>query len=327
MPEHYRGFGDVVRTGPEPDVAPLVLPEGAEFEAGVEALVRSLPDTHIHNRAQTFFATAVYKVLVPLMKALGPDPLERADPWSRMILDTFRFLLARRHAGRYVNYFSRAQFRGREVPHPLMAMSQGVPRCMHWRCVPLFKTVYEAALYPMLLQDLRPRTIFETGTANGGSALWLGDLLQISQIDCHIYTMDLVRPDCAHDRVTFLQGDCHRIDEVFTAAMLRDAPHPWLFLEDAHANVEGVLEHMHQFAMKGDYFVIEDTGQRGTLVRHTGPDGDWFTLGNKPRDDKLKGIDAFARQHRDTYQVDTYYTDFFGYNATCCVDTFWVRVC
>jgi cephalosporin hydroxylase len=322
MASEYRGFGDVVSLEPEGGGTSLSLPEGAEFEAAVELLVRSLPGTHIHNRVPTYFANAVYKVLLPLMKELGPGQLERCDPWSRMVLDTFRFLLARRQKGRYVDYFSRRAFQGREVPQPLMAMSQGVPHCLHWRGVPLFKTVFDAALYPMLLQELRPQTIFETGTANGGSALWLGDLMQTFQIDGHIYTIDLRRPDCTHDRVTFLEGDCGRIAEVLPPALLETAPHPWLFIEDAHAHVEVVLEHMHRFAMKGDYFVIEDTDLGRTLVRHTSSMGDRFTFEN----DKLKGVEGFARRHRDEYQVDTHYTDFFGYNATCSVDTFWVRV-
>ncbi len=304
MSSSHLGFGEITKKAIGDERKGLSLPDDEDLKAEIAKLALSLEGTHIHNGVYTYFATAVEKVIVPIVNKVRPGRFEDCDPWTRMVIETARFLIARRQAGRYVDFFSRREYAGREIPGPTIAMSEGVPACMHWRGTPLFKTVFDFALYSMLLWELKPKTIFETGTAKGGSALWLGDLLETFGLDGHLYTVDLHKPDLRHNRVTFLEGDCFRIEHTLTAELLGQAPHPWLFLEDTHVNVAGVLEHMHRFTRPGDYFVIEDTESPGNLDE----------------------IDAFARRHHSEYRVDTRYTDFFGYNATCSMDTFWVRV-
>jgi hypothetical protein len=59
-----------------------------------------------------------------------------------------------------------------------LSASQGIGRCFEWRGLPLFKSVYDFALFPMLLWNVKPGTIFEFGSGAGGSALWLADTLR-----------------------------------------------------------------------------------------------------------------------------------------------------
>jgi len=49
------------------------------------------------------------------------------------------------------------------------------------------------------------------------------------------------------------------IEKTFPESFVKDLPHPWLVIEDAHENIDGVLEHLLQYMQTGDYFIVEDT--------------------------------------------------------------------
>jgi cephalosporin hydroxylase len=180
-------------------------------------------------------------------------------------------------------------------------MSQGMIDCLHWKGMPLLKTVYDFSLYPMMLWQLKPRTIFELGSGSGASAVWLSDLCKLHDLETPIYSVDLKRPDIEYDNITFLAGDSRDLGSVFTPEML-GAPHPWLVLDDAHADVAGVLKFFHNHLKAGDYVLIEDSP---TLLGEVG---------------------RFIEQHPQNYKVDTFYTDFFGRNATSANDSILVRL-
>jgi cephalosporin hydroxylase len=60
-------------------------------------------------------------------------------------------------------------------------------------------------------------------------------------------------------------------------------------------NVKAVLMHLNRSMRSGDYLVVEDTGYiRG----------------------KHETLREFARAHPGQFQVDTRFTDLFGYNGT-----------
>ena len=77
-------------------------------------------------------------------------------------------------------------------------------------------------------------------------------------------------------------------------ADLKQLPHPWLVIEDAHQNVYEVLRHFDSLLEPGDYLVVED-------------------LLSLP---KYAQTSRFLSEARGRYVVDTHYTDMFGYNAT-----------
>ncbi len=83
--------------------------------------------------------------------------------------------------------------------------------------------------------------------------------------------------------------------------MLREEPHPWLIVEDAHHNVGAVLEHVSAYIQPGDYLVVEDS------------------------DVKRETLREFVGRHPGEYLVDTRFTDYFGRNATCAADSIFVR--
>jgi cephalosporin hydroxylase len=204
---------------------------------------------------------------------------------------------ARRAEGRYVDYASRNESRVPDAPPQLLIDSQGAFDCLAWNGLPLFKTAWDFALYPMLLSELRPRTIIELGSGTGASAVWLADVSAMLDVPCEIYSVDLEPPSVTRNGVHFIAGDCGAITAALPDEQLRRWPHPWLVLEDAHENVVGVLKHLHPHLAPGDYVIVEDS--RG----------------------KTQELHRFLTRTPDCYLVDTRYTDFFGRNVTSAADS------
>ena len=215
------------------------------------------------------------------------------DRWQRGRFASF----AERDAAR-ANYDARF---GTEFGADVLLACQGAPHLMRWRGLPLWKTAFDFAIYPQLVQELRPGTIFEIGSGSGASALWLADLAQTFALDAVVHSVDIRPATAEHPGVRFYRGDCHAPATLFPADALAQAPRPWLVIEDAHQNVPDVLAWLHARLLPGDYLVVEDS------------------------DVKRDALAAFDAAHPGQYRVDTRYTDFFGRNATCANDSIFVR--
>jgi cephalosporin hydroxylase len=219
-----------------------------------------------------------------------------------------RLFLDRWEQGRLVEFSRREQSAvhyhprfGTEFGVDVLLTCQGAPSLMRWRGLPLMKNVFDFAMYPMLLAELRPRSVFEVGSGLGASALWFSDSMAACDIPGHVHSVDLVKVEMEHPRVTFHQGDCSDPARLFDPELLRSEPHPWLVVEDAHHNVAAVLHHLHGFLAPGDYLVVEDS------------------------DVKREALRTFLGAHPGDYLVDTKFTDYFGRNATCAADSIFVR--
>jgi cephalosporin hydroxylase len=226
--------------------------------------------------------------------------------WDLMRL---RLFLERWRQGRLVEYSQRersgAHYHprfGTEFGIEVMLTCQGAPSLMRWRGIPLMKNVFDFAMYPMLLAELKPFSIFEVGSGLGASAMWFADNMASLGTKGSVHSVDLIKVQIEHPSVNFYQGDCSNPERLFDADLLLSAPHPWLVIEDAHHNVAAILEHFHKFLLRGDYLVIEDS------------------------DVKREGIREFLGAHPGNYLVDTQFTDNFGRNATCAADSIFVRI-
>lgn len=239
------------------------------------------------------------------------NEIERAPAHAQSLawdLTRLRLFLDRRRQGRLVSRRAREQARvhyatkyGTEFGIDVLLTCQGASVGLQWRGLPLMKTVFDLAIYPQLMAELRPRSIFEIGSGSGASAVWLADQARLVNPDCHIHSVDRAEVALSHPGVTFHRGDCGMPESLFEAAVLDGAPHPWLVIEDAHANVAAVLSHFHAFLRQGDYLYVEDSEIKGDA------------------------IDRFLAGREDEYAVDTKYTDLFGRNATCAFDSILVR--
>jgi cephalosporin hydroxylase len=225
--------------------------------------------------------------------------------WDLLRLRQF---LDRWRQGRFVPFAEREKSQvhyhprfGTEFGADVLLTCQGAPSLIRWRGQPLMKNVFDFAMYPSLIAELKPRTVFEVGSGMGGSAAWFADQMTFSGADGRVHSVDRVKPQMEHPRVSFHQGDCRCPERLFDPALLASEPHPWLVVEDAHENVAGVLERFHAFLAPGDYLVIEDSDIKREVIRQ------------------------FVNAHPGQYLVDTRFTDNFGRNATCAADAIFIR--
>ena len=219
-----------------------------------------------------------------------------------------RLFLDRWRQGRFVAFSQRessgAHYHprfGTEFGVDVLLTCQGAPSLMRWRGMPLMKNVFDFAMYPMLIAELRPRTVFEIGSGSGASAVWFADHMTICGNEGRVHSVDLVKVEKSHPSAHFYRGDCSHPEQLFDMALLDAEPHPWLVVEDAHHNVAGVLAHLHKYLRPGDYLVVEDS------------------------DVKREAIREFLGAHPGQYLVDTRFTDNFGRNATCAADSIFIR--
>jgi cephalosporin hydroxylase len=227
-----------------------------------------------------------------------PDPTPGTDKGNLVfaLRWTMNFITKMNHE-RFQTYAERR----RTIRNPVcevgqfdLLMSQGVVGCMEWRGRPLFKTVYDFSVLPMLLHEVRPRTVLEVGSGTGASALWMADLCRASEIPTQIHSVDIRQVPTPPDSATFHVGDAHRPESLFPPEILHSAPHPWVAIEDAHVNVAGVLRFLAPHLRAGDYLIVEDSRDKQEVL---------------------------AQVIGDRYRVDSRYTDFFGRNATSAEDS------
>ena len=123
--------------------------------------------------------------------------------------------------------------------------------------------------YMSLIETLRPGTIFEIGSHEGGRALWMADQLRAFGIMGRVLSLDLVPPKEIDDPlVEILEGNAQNLGAVLTGARLAGLPRPWLVIEDAAhttATSRAVLDFFDPNLRTGDRIVIED-GNTGSLA-------------------------------------------------------------
>ncbi|BAZ19380.1 cephalosporin hydroxylase (plasmid) [Kalymmatonema gypsitolerans NIES-4073] len=191
-----------------------------------------------------------------------------------------------------------------------------------WKGILFVKGPTEIALYSMLLYELRPKTIIEIGALNGGSAIWLADHLELFSIEGCVYSIDidlslLDEKAKTDSRVHFLEGDCNNMGAIMPPELLSELAHPWLIIEDAHANTVGVVEYFHENGLKsGDYLIVEDTNKfLWELNEELDEDSDYQEETEKGKR-KLAELKSWLMLHENEYLIDTYYQDMHGYNGS-----------
>jgi len=236
--------------------------------------------------------------------------------WFKREVVRLQLVLAARNQGRFVTMDARNTQANADTQHEVyrppygdeisqhdMTMSQGTFECMHWKGMPLFKTVYDFSLMSMMIWDVKPKTIIELGSGTGASAIWMADLGKLFMLNCKVFSMDISKPELEAEGVEFIKGDCNFINEHFPESILHELPHPWIIIEDAHVNLLGVINHFTPYLRAGDYLIIEDSRVEKTDILRK-----WASINSK------------------RFKVDTKYTDFYGRNATCSPDSIFTCV-
>jgi cephalosporin hydroxylase len=145
-----------------------------------------------------------------------------------------------------------------------------------WLSVNAFKTPLDLWIYQELIVTLRPQLVIETGTAAGGSALFLATVCDA--IGCgEIVSIDSEprpgRPN--HARVTYLTGSSTAPETLAAVAeRAREKTSVMVILDSDHSrdHVLAELREYADFVTPGSYLVVEDTNLSGhPVVRSFGP--------------------------------------------------------
>ena len=179
-----------------------------------------------------------------------------------------------------------------------------------WKGLTLMKDPMTLSIYMMLLQDLKPKTILEFGTYDGGSALWMEDIMKILSLDCKIHTFD-INPDRVKlpgdSKIKYHELDTNKINDFIDQSreLFENMESPILIIEDSHVNVDEVVRSIDPFLKSGDYLVIEDT------------------LDIKKYQDTILSENGISSMN---YEVDTYYCDFWGINNSWNINSIFRKV-
>ncbi len=173
-------------------------------------------------------------------------------------------------------------------------MSQGTHSTISWKGLDLYKTAYDMTIYSQIISEVKPTLIVELGSGCGGSAVWLSDISRALGLQTQVLSVDIRKPTIGSmpPSVNFIEID---LTQDFPAIPIVDGT--TLFIEDAHVNVEGVLLACDKHIKGGDYLIVEDSSG------------------------KSASIEEFLSKATNSYLVDCKYTDFFGRNATCAIDS------
>lgn len=201
-----------------------------------------------------------------------------------------------------------------ELPLGVLRSLQAAGHNYAYRGVPMIKNPFDFALYPLVFWNVKPKTVIEIGSKDGGSALWFGDMMDNFGVDGHVYSLDVVKvTNVEHKRVTFMEADGRALGRTFTPDFLSSLPRPWLIIEDADHTYEtsiAVLKFFHSWLQPGEYIIIED-GIISDLEQdkncNSGPH---------------RALKEFLNNCAGEYDIDSQYADFFGYNFTWCTNGF-----
>lgn len=184
-----------------------------------------------------------------------------------------------------------------------------------WHGRLLVKNPFDFSLYPLVLSTLKPCTVIEIGSYQGGSAIWIADLLRMLEIDGHVHSVDLRPPQVDHPDVTFHRGDAR--EAPLPEDLLHRLPHPWLVIDDSDHQYQTVLyllRYFHPWLTRGDYLIIED-GIVSDL-----PEAAAFEGG------PVRAIHEFLAERPGQYEIDRALCDFWGPSLTWNTDGYLERV-
>jgi cephalosporin hydroxylase len=201
-----------------------------------------------------------------------------------------------------------------DIPYELLMKIQKGTMDYRYRGIPMLKNPFDLALYPLLLDRARPRTLIEIGTYCGGSALWFADQAP----GMRVLSVDLKRPTAVdHPAVTFLEGDARDLGVVLTPELMKSIERPLLVIEDSShvaSTTAAVLDFFDRSLLPGELIVIEDGILSAMRVADSYEGG------------PLRAIHEFMARTNGRYEIDRSLCDYFGTNVTWNVDGYLRRV-
>jgi cephalosporin hydroxylase len=141
-----------------------------------------------------------------------------------------------------------------------------------WHGIRLQKCPMDLHVYQELIWEIKPDLIIETGTLNGGSALYLAEVSQIFGINSKIITIDVVSHDSfpRHDNIAYITGssiDNNIVNKVKEYASYHNQIMVILDSDHSMEHVYKELEIYSPLVTKNSYIIVEDTNIGGNPVR------------------------------------------------------------
>jgi cephalosporin hydroxylase len=138
-----------------------------------------------------------------------------------------------------------------------------------WFGVPTAKCPLDLWIYQEIVAEIRPDLVIETGTFEGGSALFLASLFDLIG-EGRVVTVDVEarrRPE--HDRITYLSGSSTAPEIVEQMSEHCANSRTVLVVLDSDHKCEHVLAELRAyggFVTPGSYLIVEDTNVNGHPV-------------------------------------------------------------
>jgi cephalosporin hydroxylase len=157
-------------------------------------------------------------------------------------------------------------------------------------------------IYQKIITEVKPDVIVETGTGNGGTTLYLADVLERINSNGIIITVDLALPNPRvkafrnSNRITFLQGDSVSDAIVNKIGAMVGGKRTLVTLDSRHdkSHVLKELSFYSKFVSRGSYIIVQDTHLSGHPNDHPSAkpgDGPWEAVMEFMRNNKNFIID------------------------------------
>jgi len=152
----------------------------------------------------------------------------------------------------------------------------------------------DAWVYQEIIHETRPEVIVEVGNWNGGSTLFLANMLDLLDRG-RVLALDIdhSKIDFNHPRITWITGDANSpqvLSEV--VALIGDSKKVLVIEDSSHTfeNTLAVLRNYNRFVNVGSYFIVEDG-----ICKYTFVDG--------PKPGPYEAVQQFLRENSG-FEVD-----------------------
>jgi len=158
----------------------------------------------------------------------------------------------------------------------------------------ILKTPFDWVVFGDVIQDTKPEIIIEIGCYEGGSTLWMANLLDAMKIPSKIIGIDLqdTPMKIEHPRIAWVIGDCLDEKVVSQVEQLCGGKRGMVIEDSDHKYhvTKAILDTYERFVAPGCYFVVEDT-----IVEF---------IDMPPFPGPLRAIKEFIASHQDTFVID-----------------------
>jgi len=192
----------------------------------IKEAIKVLNEVEKKNFSEIFINNLIYLLLESKLKnqenvgsffdGLIINQIKRGGTFSSQAHSAFRNFLNSKE-NRFIDFESRSEencniSNQNRTSEMSVVLSQGTHSVFHWKNYIAFKSVFDLAIYSMLITELKPNIIIEIGSGKGGSAIWLADMMKILGLEPKVYSYDINKPNINYVGVNFFQFDLNNLN-------------------------------------------------------------------------------------------------------------------